>query len=122
MNEYVIEGFDDEIEKIASFKKNIPWALSRGLTGAGSTVVIGLAMNDVLKKLKKRQKDAQAGKLKVSKVWDKKFINKRPRLKKAISKAEAVAPLALVGGTIGIGKGFAEKGLERAFKKMLKLR
>ena len=37
-------------------KKNLPWAIARGATGAGSTLVIGMAMSEMMDKLKKRTK------------------------------------------------------------------
>ena len=32
------------IEKTADFKTKIPWALARGMTGAGSTMAIGMTL------------------------------------------------------------------------------
>jgi len=100
MNNYLYSGFMDEMEKIAISKKSIPWALSRGITGAGSTLAIGLVMHKVLKDLKKKEKEAKGLK----------------------SKAKAVAPLAVVGGGLGLAKGYSEKSLENVFKKLLKVR
>ena len=96
--EIILQGFRDELEKIAGFKSSLPWAVSRGLTGAGSTVVIGLTMDKVLRDLKRQRKQAKGLK----------------------SKVKALAPLAGVGLGIGLGKGFAEKNIESGVKKLLR--
>lgn len=113
----VFTGFEDEMVKIAgkldviknlfkrkpepsSFKKSIPWALSRGITGAGSTLLIGVTMNKVLKDLKKKHKASESTKEKV----------------------KALLPLAAVGAASGTTKGMSEKMIEQAVSKLMKLK
>lgn len=119
MNKYVYSGFVSEIEKIAGkasllnkikglfkkaprsskWKQHMPWAISRGVTGAGSTLAIGLVMDSLLNP-EKRPKN---------------FKEFKERTKKML-------PVAGVGAITGLTKGFSEKAVEDTVKKLLKVR
>lgn len=91
-----LNGFRDEIEKTA--KKINPrtkaWALSRGITSGAAAALMGLALLTATGKSKTKKE-----------------------------KREAMIRSTLIPGAagtaVGLGKGFAEKGLERKFLKML---
>ena len=103
MNRYEIDGFISEMDKIASMaaiKETVPWGISRGLMGGGSTVTIGLTMNKVLQDLKEKQKKAKNR-------WE---------------VAKALLPLAAVGTAIGLFKGMGEKAVESSISKMMRIK
>jgi hypothetical protein len=90
---YFFKGFEDELSKLAVSVPTTAWAMARGLTGGiAAGLMAGSMMNMVNRGKPKDQK------------------------------ASVMAPMLSAGaiGTMtGLGKGFAEKGIERSIAKVL---
>lgn len=96
--EHFLIGFQEELAKTAGriSPATKSWAFSRGATSGAAAALMGLAMLEASGKQKGR--------------------SKKERREAAIR--SAVIP-GLVGTGVGLGKGFAEKGLERKILKMI---
>lgn len=98
MEKIFLEGFSSELEKLAKISPATKsWALSRGATSGAAAALMGLAMLAASGKQKGR--------------------SKKERREAAVR--SALIP-GVVGTGVGLGKGFAEKGLERKILKAMR--
>jgi len=95
MNAHHFRGFADEIIKMAKKKdRGVPWALARGLTSAAAGAVYPLP--------------ALLG------------LGKKALTPKGVLRAAAIG--AGLGLTLGTGKGFMEKKLEKSIDRAMRER
>lgn len=89
MSRSFMNGFSEELEKLAVNPKTLSWAFSRGITSGVAAATMGLGLGLATGKKKKRD-----------------------------LARSALIP-GLIGASVGLGKGFAEKGLERKLLKVM---
>lgn len=93
MTGHFFRGFIDEMDKLAVSAPTAAWAMARGLTGG---IAAGLMAGSMMR-----------------------MVNKGRPERERISAMGPMLSAGAIGTVTGLGKGFAEKGIERTVRKIL---